>query len=103
MTYNINIIRKGATRIDWGEQISDVLCAQLKEVKVTLKFYMTSYLVYVAASMKQYLGLSIKGDRRVVPVWEYYDQLTIKNQGNHYRRVIDAFFAVWKCIFDKGL
>lgn len=53
--------------------------------------------------MRQYPGSSTKGDRRIVPVWEYYDQLTIKNQGNHYRRVNDAFFDVWKCIFDKGL
>lgn len=50
--YYMNIIRKGAARIDWGEQINDVLCAQLKEVKVTLKFYMTSYLVYAATSMR---------------------------------------------------
>lgn len=103
MCYYMKIIRKGAARIDWGEHISDALCAHLKEVKVTLKFYMISYLVYEAASMRQYPGLSTKGDRRLVPVWEYYDQLTIKNQGSLYRRVNDAFFAVWKCMFDKGL
>lgn len=64
---------------------------------------MTSYLVYAAASMRQYLGLSTKGERRLVPVWEYYDQLMIKNQGNHFRRVNDSFFAMWKCMFDKSL
>lgn len=83
----MNIIRKGVAKIDCSEQISDVLCAQLKEVKITLKFYMTAYLVYATTSMKQYPGLSTKGDKRLVPVWEYYDQLTIKNQGNHFRRV----------------
>lgn len=103
MCYYMNIIRKGDAKIDWGEQISDALCAQLKEVKVTLKLYMTSYLLYAAASMKQYPGLSTKGDRRLVPVREYYDQLTIKNQGSHFRRVNDAFFDVWKCMFDKIL
>lgn len=94
MCYYMKIIRKGVARIDWGEQISDALCAQLKEVKVTLKFYMNSYLVYAVASMRQYPSLSTKGDRRLVPVREYCDQLTIKNQGSHYRRVNDAFFAV---------
>lgn len=103
MCYYTSIIRKGNTKIDWGEQISDALCAQLKEVKTTLKFYMTSYLVNAAASMRQYPSLSTKSDKRLVHVWNYYDQLTIKNQGSHFRRVNDAFFFVWKCMFDKDL
>lgn len=99
----MNIIKKGAARIDWDEQISDALFSQLKEVKVTLKLYMTSYMVYATASMRQYPGLSTKGDRRLVPVWNYYDQLTIHNQENHFRRVNDDFFVVGKCMFNKDL
>ncbi|XP_059064729.1 uncharacterized protein LOC131856815 [Cryptomeria japonica] len=54
--------KKRAPKIDWGDQIGDALYAQLKEVKITQKFYMTSYLVYEAASIRQYPGLSTKGD-----------------------------------------
>lgn len=48
----MKIIRKGTTKIDWGEKIDDALCIRLKEVKTSLKLYMTSYLVYVATSMR---------------------------------------------------
>lgn len=64
MCWYMNIIRKGNDRIDWGEQISDAIFNQLKEARTTLKFYVTSYLVYVVASMRQFPGLSTKGDRR---------------------------------------
>lgn len=68
----MNIIRKGNDKIDWGEKIRDAIYEQLKEVRTTLKFYMTSYLVYVAASMRQFSGLSTKGDRRKTAIWDYY-------------------------------
>lgn len=90
----MNIIRKGNDKIYQGEQISDVICDQLKEIRTTLKFYMTSYLVCATASMRQFPGLSTKGDRRQTLVWDYYSQLTIINWRSHFCRVNDAFFAV---------
>lgn len=55
----IHVIRKNKEK-----QISDALCDQLIKVLTTLKFYMTSYLVYVAPSMRHFPSLSTKGDRR---------------------------------------
>lgn len=99
----MNIIRKGNDMIDWGEQISDAICEQLKEVRTNLKFYMTFYLVYAVASMRKFPRLSTKGDRRQTPVWDYYSKLTIANWGSHCRRVNDVLFVIWKCLFDKEL
>lgn len=78
--------------------ISDNLCEQLSQVSTTLTFYMNSYLVYIVAS-----GLSTNGDRSLIPVWEYYDQLTFRFNRVHYRRAQDAFFGHFMCLFDKTL
>ena len=64
---------------------------------------MNSYLVYIVAAMGFFSGLSTKGDRLQVPVWEYYDQITLANNKFHYKRVQDAFFGHYRCLFDKQL
>lgn len=64
----IRIIRRQKVHIDWGKQISDEIHEQLINAPSTLKFYMTSYLVYAVAVMRQFSGLSTKGNRMMVPV-----------------------------------
>lgn len=39
MCWYMNIIRKGNDKIDRGQQISDAICKQFKEVRTTLKLY----------------------------------------------------------------
>lgn len=56
------IIRRKKAHIDWGTQINDEIHEQLINVTTTLKLYMTSYLVFVAAVMRQFLRLSTKGN-----------------------------------------
>ena len=89
--------------IFWGELISTALCQQICNVGTSVPFYMNSYLVYIAAAIGSFSGLSTKGDRLQVPVWEYYDQITLANSKYHYRRVQDAFFGHYRCLFDKQL
>lgn len=64
-------------------------------------FHMNSYLVYIAAFMGSFSRLSTKGDQLQVPIWNYYDQITLTQSKYHYRRVQDAFFRHFKCQFDK--
>lgn len=64
----IKIILKGKQQVFWGEKISNFLHEQLNQVHTTHKFYMTSYLVYVATSMRNFLGLTIEGDRKITQV-----------------------------------
>lgn len=64
---------------------------------------MNSYLVYLAASLRHFPGLSTKGDRSLIPVWEYYDQLPLRPRRLHFRRVQDAFFGYFMCQFDRNL
>lgn len=64
----IKIIKRKKKHVDWGTQISDEIHEQLINVQSTLKFYMTSYLVYVVAIVRQFPGLSTEGNRNVVPV-----------------------------------
>lgn len=99
----ISIIVQSKKKIFWGEMISDMLCEQLSQVVNTFTFYMNSYLVYIAASLGSFSGLSTKGDRSLVLVWEYFPQLVLKASRSHYRRVQDAFYGHFMCLFDKSL
>ena len=89
--------------IFWGELISIALYQQICNVGTSVPFYMNSYLVYIVATMGSFLGLSTKGDRLQVPIWEYCDQITLVNSKYHYRRVQDAFFGHYRCLFNKQL
>lgn len=64
---------------------------------------MTSYLVYATALMRHFLGLSTICDRSQVLVYNYFSQLTLSKSLHHFRRVNDAFFAHYICLFDKEL
>lgn len=101
--YQFIMLVRQSQHICWGEIISDALCEQLAVVPTTFTFYMNSYLVYIAASLRHFPGLSTKGDRMLVPVWEYYDQLPLRSSRSHFRRVRDAFFGHYLCQFDKNL
>ena len=63
-----------------------------------MAFYMNSYLVYIVAAMGSFFGLSSKVDRLQVPIWDYYDQITLANSKFHYRRVQDAFFQTFQVL-----
>lgn len=80
----IHVIRQNKDKIFWGKQIIDAICEQLTKVSTTLKFYMTSYLVYIAASMRHFPGLTTTGDKRQVEVHEYYTQLVLKESHSHF-------------------
>ena len=62
---------------------------------------MNSYLVDITSSMGYVLGLSTKGDRLQVHVWENYKKNTLTNIKHHYMRVQDAFFGLFWCLFDN--
>lgn len=65
--YN-HVIRQNKEKIFWEKQISDAICEKLSKAPTTLKFYMTSYLVYITASMRHFPSLFSIGDRRQVEV-----------------------------------
>lgn len=65
----IHIIRKNKKQIHWGKQIADALCEELTKVPTTLKFYMTSYLVYAVTSMRHFPSLSIARDKSQIHVY----------------------------------
>lgn len=75
--YQFTMFIRQSHHISWGEIISDALCEQLAVVPTTMTFYMNSYLVYLAASLRHFPGHSTKGDLSFIPVWEYYDQLLV--------------------------
>lgn len=89
--------------IYWRDIISTRICEQLVHVKSSLSFHMNSYLAYIAATMGTFVGLSTKGDKVLVSIWSYYEQLTFIQSKHHYRRVQDAFYEHFKCRFDKEL
>lgn len=101
--YKFIMLVRQSQHISWGEIISDILCEQLAAVPSTMMFYMNSYLVYIAASHRHFPGLSTKGDRSLIAVWDYYDQLPLRPNRFHYRRVQGAFFGHYMCLFDKTL
>lgn len=101
--YQFIMFIRQSHHISWGEIISDALCEQLAAIPTTMTFYMSSYLVYLAASLRHFSGLSTKGDRSLIPVWEYYDQLPLRPSRLHFRRVQDAFFGYFICQFVKTL
>lgn len=98
----IGIIRRQKVHIDLGKQISDEI-HELINVPTTLKFYMTSYLVYAAVAMRQFPGLSTKGSRHTVPVYKFFYQLELKESLHHFTRVTDAFFVPQLFSFDPTL
>lgn len=102
MSLFIMFVRK-SHHISWGEIISDALCEQLAVVPTIMAFYMNSYLMYLAASLRHFLGLSTKGDHSLVPIWDYYDQLPLRPNRLHYRRIQDAFFGYFMCQFEETL
>lgn len=64
---------------------------------------MTSYLLYVATAMRNFLYLSIEGDKRYVPIWKYYPQLKLKQSQYHFKRINGAFFGHFFYFLDKSL
>ena len=78
-------IMENKKHIFWGELISIALCQQICNVGTSIPFYMNSYLVYIFAAMGSFSGPSTKGDRLQVPVWKYYDQITLANSKFHYK------------------
>lgn len=97
-----HVIKQNKEKILWGKQISDAICEQLSKVLTTLKFYMTSYLLYVAASMRHFPCLSILGNRNQVVMHKYYSQLTLKNSHNYFWRVNDVFFRYYMVMPNKN-
>ena len=71
----------------WAELVSDSICEQLVNVLSTGVFNINSYMVYIAAALVTFFGLSAKHDRSTVHVWEYYEQLPLKQSRIHFRRV----------------
>lgn len=99
----IYVIRQNKEKIFWGKQINDAIYEKLTKVPTILNFYMTSYLVYVAASMRHFPGLSTFRDIREIEVHKYYSQLVLQNSFSHFWRVKDAFFGYHMCMLNKDL
>ncbi|KAH9323931.1 hypothetical protein KI387_018570 [Taxus chinensis] len=86
------IIKKNQQGIDWGSLISNEIDSQMTTVLSTGKFYMSSYVTYAAAGMRNYPGLDTKGNKTVEHIYRYFPQLTRKGSEDQFRRVNDAFF-----------
>ncbi|KAH9293560.1 hypothetical protein KI387_041236, partial [Taxus chinensis] len=56
-------IKKNQQGIDWGTLISNEIDSQMTTVLSTGKFYMSSYVTYAAAGMRNYPGLDTKGSK----------------------------------------
>lgn len=56
---------------------------------------MTSYLVYVVARMRNYPGLSPTRSIISSQIYEFYPHLTMKEGAKKFRRVNNAFFAIF--------
>ena len=96
-------IMENKQHIFWGKLISTTLCQQIGNVGTSMPFYMNSYLVYITVAMGSFSSLSTKGDHLQIPIWDYYDQITLANSKFHYRRVQDAFFGHFRCLLNKQL
>ena len=63
---------KASNPIDWGTSLSNSLHDHFIMVLIELKFYMTSYIVYLLVAQHQnYLGLTKKGYMKDPKAWPY--------------------------------
>ncbi|KAH9329023.1 hypothetical protein KI387_001131 [Taxus chinensis] len=96
-------INKADSIINWAEIISDNIGEQLRSVRRTYNFKMTSYLVYAATSQ----GIFSKLDRRGIllkdPIFECYPQLTVPECHKDYKVVNDGFFYGFICKLNSDL
>lgn len=83
-------IKKTEQGIDWSILISDEINSQMKTVLTTGKFYISSYVTYATANMRNYPRLYAKGDRVTEHIYQYFPQLTMKGSKDQFRRVNDA-------------
>ncbi|KAH9296670.1 hypothetical protein KI387_044250 [Taxus chinensis] len=96
-------INKADSIINWSEIISDNIGEQLRNVKRTFSFKMTSYLVYAAASQGIFSKLDRCGVLSKDPIFECYPQLTVPACKKDFKVVNDGFFYEFICRLDRDL
>lgn len=94
----IQIILDGKQYLNQGQMVSNTIHNQITKVKDTKTFCMNSYVIYCATRMVNFLGLTTLGVLREEyaqnKVCQYYDQLELKMEKTHFKRVNDAFLYV---------
>ncbi|KAH9321752.1 hypothetical protein KI387_016391, partial [Taxus chinensis] len=96
-------INKVDSIINWSEIISSNIGEQLRNVKRTFSFKMTSYLVYAAASQGVFSKLDRCGVLSKDPIFECYPQLTVPACEKDFKVINDDFFYDFICRLDKDL
>ncbi|KAH9305866.1 hypothetical protein KI387_010270 [Taxus chinensis] len=96
-------INKVDSIINWSEIISNNIGEQLRNVKRTFSFKMTSYLVYAAASQGVFSKLDRCGVLSKDPIFECYPQLTAPACEKDFKVINDDFFYDFICRLDKDL
>lgn len=96
MFYFMEEILGGKAKFYWARIISNCLHKQFVVVKNTLRFYMTSYLVYFLVDRTQYRCLFRAPDKalgRELKFYDKYPQLQFRNLKRDYCIVNDAFIG----------
>ncbi|KAH9308309.1 hypothetical protein KI387_036220, partial [Taxus chinensis] len=96
-------VRKVVTSISIQDADSSNIGEQLRNVKRTFSFKMTSYLVYAAASQGVFSKLDRCGVLSKDPIFECYPQLTAPTDEKDFKVINDDFFYDFICRLDKDL
>ena len=77
--------------IDWAQEVSENLSNALHVAKFYNTFYMSSFLIYMLASIRMWLGLPrLQEFLDDVKCYEFYPCLQLQNSYADYTRVNDA-------------
>ncbi len=88
----VQIICSDTQYIDWVYEVSEHLSRALSAAKFYNSFYMSSFLIYMLASLQLWSGLPrIKNFPDDVKIYEFYPCLQLQNSYVEYIRVNDAF------------
>ena len=88
----VQVICSDTQYIDWAYEVSDNLSSALRAAKFYNTFYMSSFLIYMLASLKLWPSLPrVENFPDDVKSYEFYPCLQLENSFVEYIRVNDAF------------
>ena len=88
----VQVISSDTQYVDWAYEVSENLSRALSAAKFYNSFYMSSFLIYMLASLKLWPGLPrIENFQDDVKSYEFYPCLQLQNSYVEYIRVNDAF------------
>ena len=88
----VQVIYSDTQYIDWAHEVSENLSNALCATKFYNTFYMSSFLIYMLASLQLWPGLPrVENFPDDVKSYEFYPCLQLENSYAEYIRVNDAF------------